>query len=78
MNSKFNVSVTSPWFWGIPAFVLIAMLIIGITGTNRSLFLFLNEFFYFQPESIWINITLFGDAAMVLILLLPFITSGTF
>jgi len=74
MNSKSNVPVTSPWFWGIPAFALVSMLMVGLTGTNRSLFLFLNEFFYFQPESVWINITLFGDAAMVLILLLPFIT----
>lgn len=73
MNNKFNLPNTSPWFWAIPTFALVTMLIIGITGTNRSLFLFLNDFFYFQPESIWINITLFGDAAMVLILLLPFV-----
>lgn len=67
------IQTKSPWFWGIPAFALAAMLLIGITGTNRSLFLFLNHLLYFKPESIWINITLYGDAAMVLILLLPFI-----
>ena len=66
-------SISSPWFWGIPVFSLLMMLIIWMTDSNRSLFLFLNDFFYFQPESIWINITLFGDASMVLILLLPFI-----
>lgn len=61
----------SPWFWGIPAFTLLSMLIIWLTGTNQSVFLFLNKLLYFKPEDIWINITLFGDAAMVMILLLP-------
>lgn len=66
-----TISLSSAWFWAIPAFTLTAMLIIGITGTNRPLFLFLNEALYFKPEDVWINITLYGDAAMVLIMMLP-------
>jgi hypothetical protein len=63
-NNKQPLSVlenSSPWFWGIPAFTLSAMLLIGLSGSNRPLFLTLNELFYFQPEYIWNNITLFGD-----------------
>lgn len=63
----------SAWFWGIPAFTLTAMLIIGLSSANQPLFLYLNHFLYFKPEAIWINITLFGDAAMVMIMLLPLI-----
>lgn len=61
----------SAWFWGIPAFTLTAMLVIGLSGSNQPLFLYLNEILYFRPEDIWINITLYGDAAMVMIMLLP-------
>ena len=68
-----SVSYSSAWFWGIPAFALITMLIIGLTGSNRPLFLILNHALYFKPEDIWINVTLYGDAAMVMILMLPLI-----
>lgn len=61
----------SAWFWGIPVFSLTAMLVIGLSASNQSLFLYLNEILYFKPEDIWINITLYGDAAMVMIMLLP-------
>lgn len=66
-------ALSSPWFWGIPAFAAISMLLIGLSGTNQSLFHFLNNAFYFQPEAIWINVTLFGDAAMVMVFTLPLI-----
>jgi len=68
-----TVSLSSPWFWAIPTFALLTMLIIGITGTNQPLFLYLNHALYIPAESIWINITLYGDAAMVMILVLPFV-----
>lgn len=64
----------SAWFWGIPTFTLCAMLLIGLSGSNRPLFLLLNDLLYFKPEDIWINITLYGDAAMVMIMLLPLIS----
>ncbi len=68
-----KLSYRSPWFWGIPVVALTAMLLIGITGSNQSLFLVLNELLYFRPEAIWLNITLYGDAAMVMVLLLPLV-----
>lgn len=67
------LTFSSAWFWAIPAFALTAMLIIGVTGSNRPLFLFLNHLFYFKPEDIWINITLYGDAGMVMVMMLPLV-----
>lgn len=68
-----SVTYSSAWFWAIPLFALTAMLIIGLTGSNQPLFLFLNDILYFQPEDIWINITLYGDGAMVMIMMLPLV-----
>lgn len=68
-----HLSFSSAWFWAIPLFALTAMLIIGISGSNRPLFLFLNHAIYFKPEDIWINITLYGDAAMVMVVMLPLV-----
>ena len=70
-----SLSFSSAWFWAIPLFALTAMLIIGISGSNRPLFLFLNHAIYFKPEDIWINITLYGDGAMVMIMMLPLVKS---
>ena len=66
-----TISISSPWFWGMPVFALVSMLLIGLTGTNQPLFLYLNHALYIPVESIWINITLYGDAAMVMVLMLP-------
>lgn len=68
-----HLSQKSPWFWAIPAFALMAMLIIGLTKSNQPLFLYLNDVIYFKPEEIWINITLYGDAAMVMVLMLTLV-----
>ena len=68
-----QITYRSPWFWGIPVAALSAMLLISITGSNQSLFRELNELLYFRPEAVWLNITLFGDAAMVMVLLLPLV-----
>lgn len=67
------LSQASAWFWGIPVFALTTMLIIGLTESNQPLFLFLNDIIYFQPEDIWINITLYGDAAMIMVLMLTLV-----
>lgn len=63
----------SPWYWAVILFALLMMFIIGAGGYNQSLFLFLNNLFYFKPEAVWINVTLFGDAGMVMILMLPLV-----
>ena len=65
--------LTSPWTWAVPLAGLILLLVIGLTGTNQSLFLFLNDLLYLEPAGLWLNITLFGDGGMIMVLVLPFI-----
>ena len=59
--------------WGVPAFALLTLLLIGPGGFNQPLFLALNHALYLEPGGIWLNITLFGDAGMIMVLVLPFV-----
>lgn len=59
------------WQWGPPALALILMLVIYVSGSNRALFLFLNHLSSFSGDSIWAQLTVMGDTAVVLALLLP-------
>ncbi|HID49391.1 MAG TPA: phosphatase PAP2 family protein [Chromatiales bacterium] len=63
----------SPWTWAIPLTGLALLLAIGLTGSNQRLFLYLNDLLYLEPAGVWLNITLFGDAGMILVLMLPFV-----
>jgi membrane-associated phospholipid phosphatase len=72
-NNQPHLPASSAWFWAIPSFALISMLIIGVSGSNSAVFLFINDILYIQPDHIWLNITLYGDGAMVMIMLLPLI-----
>jgi len=63
----------SPWYWLLPIVALCTMLIISFSGSNKALFLILNSALYINNEYIWLNITLFGDAAMAAVILLPLI-----
>ncbi len=68
-----KTSLTSPWTWAVPLTGLLLFTLIQLGGMNQTLFLFLNHGLFLKPDDIWINITLFGDAGMVLVLVLPFI-----
>jgi len=73
MTIALNIKNLSPWNYAVILIASLLMLIIGLGGFNQSLFLFLNNAFYFKPEAFWINVTLFGDAGMILILMLPLV-----
>jgi len=73
MMSTLSFKNLSPWYYAIILFAVLMMIIIATAGYNQSLFLILNNFFYFKPEAFWINVTLFGDAGMVMILMLPLV-----
>ncbi len=64
--------LSSPWTWAIPLAGLLLMGLIGLGGSNRELFLWLNEHLQFS-KTFWLNVTLFGDAGMVMILVLPLV-----
>ncbi len=63
----------SPWSWAIPALALLLLALLGLANLNQPLFLWLNHALYLPAEGLWLNVTLFGDAGMMAILLLPLI-----
>lgn len=59
------------WFFLPPALALLALLGIVASGSNRELFLSLNQLSAFGGDGLWAHITVLGDGAVVLALLLP-------
>lgn len=69
--------ISSPWYWALPTVVLFAIAVVVMTSSNHDLFLILNSALYITNKYIWLNVTLFGDAAMAAIILLPLIGRRT-
>lgn len=65
--------LASPWTWAVPLTGLFLFALIRLSGVNQELFLIMNHGLFLKPGDIWINVTLFGDAGMVLVLVLPFV-----
>lgn len=59
------------WQWGPPVLALILMSLVYLSGSNRALFLFLNHLSAFSGDTVWAQLTVMGDTAVVLALLLP-------
>jgi len=72
-DSSVTSLVKSPWYWLVPVVAAMAMIIISVSATNQFLFLLLNSVLYIKSEFIWLNVTLFGDAAIAAVILLPLI-----
>lgn len=65
--------LASPWTWAVPLTGLLLFTLIKLSGMNQTLFLLMNHGLFLKPEAVWINVTLFGDAGMVMVLVLPFV-----
>ncbi|HEB55281.1 MAG TPA: phosphatase PAP2 family protein [Gammaproteobacteria bacterium] len=65
--------LASPWTWAVPLIGLLLFMVISVSGLNQTLFLIMNHSLSLKYEATWINVTLFGDAGMVLVLVLPFV-----
>lgn len=68
--------LASPWSWAVPLAGLLLLGLIVATGSNRELFLWLNGALQLPApvsKPFWLNVTLFGDAGMVMILVLPLV-----
>jgi membrane-associated phospholipid phosphatase len=61
----------SAWAWAPPLVGALLAAIIAATGTNHSLFLALNHAGHALGENFWVNLTLLGDGAVALALVLP-------
>lgn len=59
------------WPWGPPALALLLLIVVYLSGSNRALFLFLNHLSTYSGDTIWAQLTVMGDTAVVLALLLP-------
>jgi membrane-associated phospholipid phosphatase len=61
----------NPWRWLVPLASVLAMAAIVITGSNRTLFLWINKQGLFADDVTWAAITMLGDGWLAMILLLP-------
>jgi membrane-associated phospholipid phosphatase len=65
------VNRKTAWQWGPPLLALILLAVVYLSGSNRALFLFLNHLSAYSGDTIWAQLTVMGDTAVVLALLLP-------
>lgn len=61
----------SPWAWLPPAIALLLAAAILATGSNRPLFLWLNQRGHLVGDAAWLHLTMLGDGAVALALVLP-------
>jgi membrane-associated phospholipid phosphatase len=59
------------WQWGPPVLALFLLVVVHVSGSNHALFLFLNHLSASSGDSVWAQLTVMGDTAIVLALLLP-------
>ncbi len=66
-------SLRTPWAWLPPAVALALVAGILATDTNRALFLWLNHGGQRVGDVVWFHLTMLGDGAVALALVLPWI-----
>lgn len=59
------------WVWLPPAAALAALALIVASGSNHALFLLLNRAGSLLGERFWLQLTMFGDGTIALVLVLP-------
>jgi len=65
------VSRKAAWQWAPPLLALLLLTVVYASGSNRALFLFLNHFSTYSGDTVWAQLTVMGDTAVILALLLP-------
>jgi membrane-associated phospholipid phosphatase len=63
----------SPWVWLPPAAALAMLALLLAGGSNEAVFLALNHAGHALGPRFWLHFTMFGDGAVALALMLPFI-----
>lgn len=62
---------SSRWAWSPPALAVVLFGVIVATGSNHSLFLALNHAGHSFGDNFWSNVTMLGDGAVALVLIVP-------
>lgn len=73
MGDAMPASLRSPWAWLPPAVALALVAGILATDSNRALFLWLNHGGRGAGDPVWFHLTMLGDGAVALTLVLPWI-----
>ena len=71
LHASVRPSLQSGWVWGPPCVVLVLLGALLATGGNRSLFLWLNHAGHVLGANVWLHLTMLGDGAVALALVLP-------
>ncbi|WP_239700534.1 phosphatase PAP2 family protein [Massilia sp. 9096] len=61
----------SPWIWAPPGVAALLFLLVLATGSNRSIFLWLNHGGQVLGPAVWLHLTMLGDGGVALALVLP-------
>src|SRR5437764_14805861 len=64
-------SIRSPWVWLPPAAGLALLALVLATGANQAVFLALNHAGHALGMPFWLHMTMLGDGAVALALVLP-------
>lgn len=59
------------WQWVPPLLALLLLAVVYASGSNRTLFLALNQLSTYSGDAVWAQLTVMGDTAVILALLLP-------
>ena len=63
-----SIHIADPWIWMPPVLALAALVTVQLTGSNTSLFLWLNGLDTFTGDGMWSGITILGDGLVAFVL----------
>ncbi len=66
-----RLDTRSPWVWLPPLLALVLFAVLAASAANRSLFVLLNRLGHPLGDTLWLNLTMLGDGAVALALVLP-------
>jgi len=65
------VNRKAAWQWVPPLLALLLLGVVYASGSNRALFMALNQLSTYSGDTVWAQLTVMGDTAVILALLLP-------
>ncbi len=71
--NKVNKAIQYQWFWSTMVIGFALTLSIIVTHSNRSIFLYLNNWAVRSSPVLWSNLSILGDTLVALVLFLPWI-----